>query len=654
MKLKLIKGGILGLIITVLFCVTPSLATARVFTPPSSGSGIYKNPDGTWTEWFQFEIKGEYHYARGFTYSGEEYDSMGRQIKGLELETGTTGQDASEVPGLDLNESMADKEMALRLRTGAPYESAIESTTGDDLIAADEGAGTLPAFDTVLAGVSGAAASGGAFLIGVGIGDGIDELVGLPNVSSIFGVGSEGAGSSGYAYEKFFHWLPGTKIGETLKCSLLISTYGLEIPPGPTTGECAFPEEHYETEEYEIERAGKPVNEYLGGSPGPYVSTWASSTGEPPCPAQAGWIDCQTYGIPAHNHALTANLSGSAKHAGFPAPSCSECQFPHHEPEVGAKGALSPEELNPVDAKTLPQPVRTYVETHDEKTLLPGVEEGEIVTVPNCNGLLRTACEERMETVGLIPEISPLDWEHAVLTKPADAVIETKPDEGEERKVGTYIDIITNPLVMPKVIPPLERNEPLEKYEEHLEKEGFHSFESKEATEVNSATGPGDVTAVNPASGTRIDPSTEPKVEVETNPDTAPEPEGGFSGPTLPGIKFPKLGVACTAFPFGVPCWIVKEFTLWSATSKTPEWEVGGYKVRSTSIPSAKISLAFLEPVMVIVRPFMILFSTIGLVIVFYRWSTGKNVGTSGEGESFDENNAWHNTPEDEGGPQYQ
>ena len=153
-------------------------------------------------------------------------------------------------------------------------------------------------------------------------------------------------------------------------------------------------------------------------------------------------------------------------------------------------------------------------------------------------------------------------------------------------------------------------------------------------TDTDPSVGPEDVAYTSPAAGIRV--KADAAVTVEVNPDDAPAPNAGIGPPTLPGIHLPNLGVACRSFPFGVPCWIIKEFESWSGEGQAPVWTIGSFKVDGQTVPETQVHLAVLEPVMEVLRPFMVIFSTIGLVILFYRFATGRGVGSGGDDTAQD------------------
>jgi len=197
---------------------------------------------------------------------------------------------------------------------------------------------------------------------------------------------------------------------------------------------------------------------------------------------------------------------------------------------------------------------------------------------------------------------------------------ETKPEEEEK-------------LALTEIPQPLP-NEVGSAYKTRIEGLGFTKVTLSTLPEVaiDPKVGPEGVSYTVPAEGIRVAPATT-DVTVEQNPATAPTPgapEGG--GITPPGINFPKFGVLCKGFPFGVPCWLAKTIEGWSATGKAPVWGVEEFEVHGKKIKGLTFDFAKLEPLMEKIRPALIIFATIGLVLLFYRFAKGGSP-PSGSGE---------------------
>lgn len=206
-----------------------------------------------------------------------------------------------------------------------------------------------------------------------------------------------------------------------------------------------------------------------------------------------------------------------------------------------------------------------------------------------------------------------------------------------------------------KLIPESYPGETAKQYQKRLEGLGFTNVTVSEVGELNENpnVGPSGVADVSPTPGTQAE--TDTSIKISENPANAPEPGGkeehggeshtGVGPPTLPGFHFPDFGVLCKGFPFGVPCWLAETISSWSATSKAPvlgieEWEVGIGSGPKKTI-NATFDFSKLEPIMEKVRPAMIAFATIGLVLLFFSFAKGggppSGSGTeAGSGEGGD------------------
>jgi RHS repeat-associated protein len=163
-------------------------AAAREYAPPPAGGGFVENPDGTWSLYLEHGSTP----ARVFT--GGEHEAFEKLDAGLDLDTGTTGQEANDVEGIDTAEVEADHRMAERLRTGKPYADGGEAEVGDAVIAQDQALGTLPENSQIFneCGLTSGGGCGfvpGPMIIGLGIGDGIDDALQLPTLGAYLGGG---------------------------------------------------------------------------------------------------------------------------------------------------------------------------------------------------------------------------------------------------------------------------------------------------------------------------------------------------------------------------------------------------------------------------------------------------------------------------------
>lgn len=115
-----------------------------------------------------------------------------------------------------------------------------------------------------------------------------------------------------------------------------------------------------------------------------------------------------------------------------------------------------------------------------------------------------------------------------------------------------------------------------------------------------------------------------------------PKTPGGLGPPNLPGLHFPNIAPLCHNFPFGVPCWLYQSIANWSGTAAVPSFTIGSFSVGGKSVPGATVNLESLEPVMVKVRPFILLFSVVGLVLLFYSFARGGGPAPGEQTELFD------------------
>lgn len=172
-------------------------------------------------------------------------------------------------------------------------------------------------------------------------------------------------------------------------------------------------------------------------------------------------------------------------------------------------------------------------------------------------------------------------------------------------------------------------------------------------TELEDEVGKSPHTEAEPLANYLEKPENSPnKTEAESEPEPEAEAPGAVGPPALPGFKFPELGVLCKGFPFGVPCWLINSISSWSASASCPSLGIQEFSIKGHKIPEANTSLCPLEPIMEKVRPAMLTFATIGLLILFYSFARGGSPpsggGTSDTGdgykETFEENDAYYKT----------
>ena len=605
-----------------------STASARSFTDP--GSMVPKeyryveNADGTYTEWYK-GVTGQ--AIRGDTYSAAEMVESDRVFAQVAVDSGTTGQGGSILVGSDGDNIYAAERIVGELRTGEPYATGGEAEVGDELITEGVDLGTLPPEVTV-AGASAGALLGtlaGGLAVGVAIGTGIDELMHWPSLFPAE-TGSKIEPGCFYEDEKNCVWTTfiheyKVRLGGVGACEYpsWISSTKLRLPE--TEGEewCEYPEvqiigrwSYINTFEKEKEEEGSCTqwdgNNGIGGAasglfdadfpPGPecgyeLVPEYCFSN---------SWVRCiqafsgpgGTYLTPQPGYNFVyrqvyAPLFQTMSPDAFPAEGLKEHE---HGVETPSSHTITPEApvKTPVripEPNEIPAPQRDHIIKHAHKPQTKKEEEEKIAPVP------------------LIPPIE----EGAPLPSPE------------------------NPVV-PEIEP---GGEPWTKYKEAVEQAGLTPKENVlPEIGIDPAVGPNDVTSADPAPGTSVEPST--TVTVGVNPEDAPIPGEAHTPigpPTEPGFDLPKLGVLCHGFPFGVPCWLVSTIVAMSTTAKAPDWtivpeiEVSGHKVHE-----GKFDFAKLEPIMEIVRPAMIAFTTIGIVLLFYSFAKGGGPPSGGNTDS--------------------
>ena len=599
-----------------------STASARSFTDP--GSMVPKeyryveNADGTYTEWYK-GVTGQ--AIRGDTYSAAEMVESDRVFAQVAVDSGTTGQGGSILVGSDGDNIYAAERIVGELRTGEPYATGGEAEVGDELITEGVDLGTLPPEVTV-AGASAGALLGtlaGGLAVGVAIGTGIDELMHWPSLFSAE-TGSKIEPGCFYEHERNCVWTTfiheyQVRLGGVGACEYKSWSFPYALTRLPETeGEewCEYPEvptvgrwSYVNTYEGETQEEGSCTqfngNSGLGGAAGGIFDSQF-----PPGPECGyhlvpeycfgnSWVRCiqgfsgpggETYLTPQPSYNVVfrqvyAPLFQTMSPDAYPAEGLKEYE---RGVEAPSSHTVSPETpvTTPVTVPlpaTVPAPARHKV---IEKAKKPQTKKEE---------------EEKTAPVPLIPPIE-------------------KGEEGEEIPSPTTPEI-----------PQIKPNENWTEYKEALEKEGYKTLHENvlPETAIDPNTGPNDVTNADPAPGTRAVPTT--IVTVDVNPEDAPIPgeaHAPIGPPTEPGLKLPNFGVLCHGFPFGVPCWLVSTIVAMSTTAKAPDWtvvpeiEVSGHKVRE-----GRFNFATLEPVMEVVRPAMIAFTTIGIVLLFYSFAKG-------------------------------
>jgi hypothetical protein len=589
-----------------LFCVP---AQATTFAPRPEGGGFVENSDGTWSLWGEGDKEPLHTYtAAEHTAMGEYYEAMEEDVASVYLPSAT----GSNVSGITVERITGAKELVEKLETGELYKSKQEQEIGNEIVDDSETDGFLPTVETEFtdgiategtgfvvadAGpvVAGVAASG---LIGVTIGNGIDEIFGLPKLE-LGGSPSKGPAESQKRYELVASLGGGsgiTEFGRLLPCNEAGGPTG--YGHGELCGAVGF---NYNVWT-EFERGGKWEREetpnthenvsYLVGS-----KIFQGKNEEPSC--------VQIQGV------------------GEGEDSAAKCK----EVVVGEHG----EEFELFTYWTLRSLIREAFPKAGLKEKLVCTDK---LNPSECHNGGTEGFSSYYPTKTL-PEPTPI-----TVPQPGKTLV----GNDQPRKVEEYIakerekedlpgiggNPIPNPLEIE--IPKPETNELGTHYVSRLHELGFTNVVEVELPidDSDPRVGPSEVAYTSPSYGTSVAPDT--TVIVEIDPEDAPPPIGpppSNGGPELPGIKFPHLGVLCKSFPFGVPCWLYSEFQAWSATGKAPVLGMSSFTVQGHTIPGATFDTAKLEPIMEKIRPWIIFFVTISIVLVFYKWATGKGPGTS-------------------------
>jgi beta-lactam-binding protein with PASTA domain len=243
------------------------------------------------------------------------------------------------------------------------------------------------------------------------------------------------------------------------------------------------------------------------------------------------------------------------------------------------------------------------------------------VTIPDCGAYLWGKCAEAMEELGLEPVRVKRTWETAVITKPADAVVETSPSKGAEVMAPSKVTVTTNPeeAGMPLIVPKPESGETYSHYAARLNPGLSPTRHDLEAAFVSPSTGPNGVVSVEPAPETRLDPATSHEVKVSTNPADAPAAAPAWAPPAVPPIDMsPLSGLSpCGVFPFGLFCWVGEAFAQFNTTGVCPHFSapVAGTESDFAVTLCGETS----ETIMGYLRPAILLAFIVGCGFLFAR-----------------------------------
>lgn len=285
----------------------------------------------------------------------------------------------------------------------------------------------------------------------------------------------------------------------------------------------------------------------------------------------------------------------------------------------------------------------TYTEAGDGMYLAVGTTvyvyavAGGGLTAPDCTGLSVAACEQQFAAAGFAgtPTVT---WEDGSPTStPAGFVITQNPGKGAE----VTTESADEPLELGgagEELPAPEDDELQVAYSTTLANDGFGNVTTTQLTPetLDPFLDPGAVVQVTPAPGTFWDPANLPAVNVYYNP-TATPGTGPTSGPTNPpgqtgptpdpftgptvdpnGIHFPSIPTPCNVFPFGVPCWIANQLSVFTASPVAPSATFHSVKFgnQPLTIDLSNVDGADLSSVMEYVRPILVLIT----LVVFITW----------------------------------
>jgi hypothetical protein len=589
---------LLIIILSFLTLAFPTLAVARQFTPGALlGNGEYavnQNPDETWTEWMGGKNPGE--PIEGTTYTSAEMDeamgNAGYTVDNL----GGYSTSSADIVGGNMKEFEAGKALYKNIAKGQLYMdvSASEEAIGKWATTVARVEGVLPTVARAASFIGDVGLAVGAFGVGVAIGNGIDEILGF-----------ETLGLSG-----------GTSHTEA-RVPTEVGRYNGEFQ---INGPC-----------YNLSTTKIEESNYMLEGGGPYWNTYGHGA-------------VCVVALP-HVEVAACRVTGG------------EFSEVYHCPELAGAGTFHcsgtcfPQEQlywNPVTDTG----ASTFV-THPDPPLNAFTrEDSGSITITYSTNLGEEAMPQRFGEeipTGFTQNstVAPTRPPPEPFTRPVPAsvpapvkVFVLEPEPGKEGKK------LPSPLLpeIPHAIP----NEIGTHYVTRLKNEGWPNVElhTLPETAMDPNVGPEGVSYTAPAEGTHESTKTI-HVDVEQNPTNAPIPAetpNKIGPPTEPGFKLPKFGVLCKGFPFGVPCWLVKTIEGWSATPKAPEWGLEEFSIKGKKVSGSKFHLSQLEPIMEKVRPAILIFVTIGIVLLFYKFAKGGGP-EGGSGGGVDTTETYYDGP---------
>jgi len=225
-----------------------------------------------------------------------------------------------------------------------------------------------------------------------------------------------------------------------------------------------------------------------------------------------------------------------------------------------------------------------------------GVDDPFKVKVPDCAGLSKATCLVEIEELDLVPKVTELDWDQAVIEEldelepektreeESERIIELVPPPGDNVRTGTEVTIVTNPKEedMPEFIPKPGEGETEEEYEKDKIIPFFPFWEAEELDDAHTdpTKGPEEITRLDPGEGTRVDPHDPPHIKAKYNPATAPVPVGGpVPGTGSCNLSFGRVDWSPlnqplgSRFPFGVFAFFVGWIGEWTSEFASPEFK---------------------------------------------------------------------------------
>jgi hypothetical protein len=590
---------LLIIILSFLTLAFPTLAVAHEFTPgtllENGKYAVNQNADGTWTEWLGGNIPGT--PIEGTTYTSAEMDeAMGNAGYTVD-KLGGYSVSSADIVGGNMKEFEAGKALYKNLADGQLYMdvSSSEAQIGRWATATARLEGVLPTLTRGLSFMGDVGLAVGAFGLGVEIGNGIDE---------IFGLGQLGLGGG-----------------------------GTEVPTLPEPTEVLLGA----TGGYEVEGVCKNSSNELDPNGGERISS--SGTGN--WPTYSGTTEVCMAATPYFDYQQCESSGGEI--------------IKFHCPTVTG----SPKHFTGPGTSKAPMEGEALVRIYHGQAQLCGQPYGVVLMIcyheTGVQGSVSMAEEMMPQALAEPPtgfvkapqETAPSRPAPAHFPPPVPAsvpasvkVFVLEPEPGKEGKK------LPSPLLpeIPHALP----NETGTKYKERLNTEGWPNVEvhTLPETAIDPNVGPEGVSYTAPAEGTHESTKTI-HVDVEQNPTNAPIPAetpNKIGPPTEPGFKLPKFGVLCKGFPFGVPCWLVKTIEGWSATPKAPEWGLEEFSIKGKKVSGSKFHLSQLEPIMEKVRPAILIFVTIGIVLLFYKFAKGGGP-EGGSGSGVDTTETYYDGP---------